>query len=167
MRVTGRTRVNRRITALRDLAKLTVEDMRAMTGRVDQQFRTNERRLFSTEGDSGGPRWKKLTPKYKKRKERLVGRRKIMVFSGRTRKAATRAGGEHVAEFSVRPAIIKVGVRGRAAELGGYHRNTRDIIQMTRRQARGLHSKVREYLVGTKLKRIERALLAGARAMSR
>ena len=80
-------------------------DMDRMLRKLDMIFRKYERRLFSTEGASGGRKWKALSPAYAKWKRRHARGRKIMVLGKREgkslRKSLTMVGGDHTARWTI------------------------------------------------------------------
>ena len=137
------TRVNPRIRLLSDLFDLDAREMKVMTTEVDKQFRKNMKRLFATEGASGGKRWKRLTPKYAKRKRKKRRGRKILVYNRDMRDSITNAGHrDHVAEFSLNPPYVEVGTNSDIARYhaeGGGRLPVRNPIQQTDSQKRRYH----------------------------
>ena len=157
MKFSATVRTNPRIKSLEDLAKLDRRDMETMTKAIDSQFRSDERRLFATEGASGGKRWPKLSPAYARRKKKKYPGRKILVRKGPLRKSLTTKNAEHIAEWSLQPrATITVGTKN---PLGRFHVKRRDPIQQTTRQARMMRGLIWRHL-NMKRARVERVLKA-------
>ena len=161
---------NPRIHELHKVLEMTVRDMTEMTKGIDQKFRANEKRLFATEGSSGGQKWPALSKKYAKAKLKQVGRRRIMQRSGRLRKGLTIKGHpDHVARHS--SGRVKIGVK---SALPAHHGSVagrqnprlpkRDVFQMTGRQRRQYYDVVFDRFA-TKRKQFERAMRAGRAAM--
>ena len=164
-------RANPRIRALDEVLKLSKRDLDRMTNEVDKLFRRNEKRLFATQGSSGGARWRKLSKAYAKQKRKTHPGRKIMTRTGRLRRGLTLKGdSDHIARH--RLGRIQIGVR---SALPAYHGSVRgrknprlpkrDVLQSTPRQKREYLRSVSDYLVGVKLKRAARALRAGRAAL--
>ncbi len=63
---------NPRIKDLPQMLQLDAADMRRLTLALDRQFVKNEKRLFASEGASGGGRWAPLSPDYAERKTRML-----------------------------------------------------------------------------------------------
>lgn len=164
-------RANPRIRSLAEVFELTIADMNRVTGQVDRQFVANEKRLFATEGSSGGKKWKPLSPKSAKAKRRRYPGRKIMQRTGQLRKGlTTKSHPDHVARHANNK--IKIGVRnpvaayhGAVRGLGNPRLPVRNVMQMTVKQRRMYYRTVSDYLVNVKLKRAQRALAAGAAFM--
>jgi len=167
-------KVNPRIKSLGDLAKWTPPELRTVRDRIDAQFRTNERRLFASEGASGGGRWLPNKEPYRTFK-RKRGKRKVMQFDGDLRKGLTQKGHrDHVATFGNTPKrgpFVRVGTRNvvaafHAPAINNPLRNkslpVRDPLQMTHAQERTLVGVWAEYMIKTKLPRIFRVLQASA-----
>ena len=122
--------VNPEIKHLSEVFKLDARDMKRMTTSVDRKFRENERRQFSSEGSSGGRKWKRLAKSTLDAKKRARGGRrrakarvglgadvtgqaaasllagpislKIMQRTGKLRKGLTqKSHPDHVANFSI------------------------------------------------------------------
>lgn len=167
--------VNPRIKSLEQALRLTATDMQAMLTPVDTKFRTLERRLFATEGASGGARWRRLSPKYAKQKRRTHPGRKVMQKTGGLRRSLTQKGADHVARYtlSASRARLKVGTTNVLAAYhgaaGAAYRNPRlpkrDVMQMTPQQRRLYYKIVKDYLVDVKLKRAMKALRIGRQEM--
>lgn len=137
--------VNPRIDDIRKVVEMTRGDLSKMTTQMDILFRKNEKRLFNTEGSSGGRKWPKLSPRYKKQKRKKFPGRKIMVATGRLRKGLTvKSHPDHIARHT--KDSIKIGV---ANVLPAYHGSVkgrknprlpkRDVFQMTPKQRRSYY----------------------------
>lgn len=64
---------------------------------IDERFRLVENEIFTTEGGAGfHGRWPALSDKYRAWKEKHFPGRKIMVRTGRLKRALTKKGGEHI-----------------------------------------------------------------------
>lgn len=71
----SKVRVNKRFLAHPEfLLTLQPSELDAMAFAIDDGFRANERKLFQTEGSSGGGRWAPLSPAYAYRKDLLFGK---------------------------------------------------------------------------------------------
>jgi phage gpG-like protein len=166
-RVTVET--NPRLRDLRTALRLDQSDMQEILRLVDDRFVTNERRLFATEGSSGGSKWAPLDPKYKKAKQKKFPGRKVMSRSGALRKSLTNKGDtDHVATYQMtKPQAVMVGTKNKVAayHIKGRHnkgqpKHTRDTLQHTEQQKRALTGEVRRFLIDTKLERVRRAMSA-------
>lgn len=80
-------------------------DMNRMARDIDKLFRKNERRLFSTEGASGGEKWEALSPRYGAWKRRVARGRKILVLGRRSKLFK----GQKVSTGSIRESLTKAG----------------------------------------------------------
>jgi len=168
-------RANPRIKSLEEVFQLNGRDMKTMATRVDMKFRENEKRLFKTEGRSGGRKWKRLNPAYAKAKRKAVGAKKIMQRTGRLRKGLTqKSHPDHLVRWSITSAgaFIRLGVSNPVAAWHGAVKGRqnprlpkRDVFQVTAKQRRRYFRILSDYLVKTKLKRVRRALRAGRAAM--
>ena len=117
---------------------------KAVVGRaeteVDKRFRKHEKRLFATEGASGGTRWQALSDAYRKWKARKFPGRKILTLLGDMRDAFTKAGGDHVSRSFRTGGEWKIQV-GANTEKGFWHATgagnlpVRPPIQTTESQA--------------------------------
>lgn len=76
---------NPRIRSIQDIASVDGLFMRTCLVKVDQKFRDNESKLFTSEGSSGGSRWRALSPEYARRKAGM--RRRDLVESKRFKTA--------------------------------------------------------------------------------
>lgn len=160
MKARFHSEVNPRVKDMASLMKLTQRDMNDMATAVDIQFAKHEKRLFATEGSSGGAKWRPLSDSYAKAKARKFPGRKILQRVGRLRKGLSNVNdSDHVKTTRLKPrATIEVGTRN---IVGAYqHDMGRDPLQQTRRQERRLFEKVAEYLAEVKLDRLRRALAA-------
>ncbi len=151
--------VNPRIRTLPQLMKLDQRDMGTMLGIVDLEFTRNEKRLFSTEGTSGGRAWKPLSTAYARAKARAFPGRKIMQRTGKLRQGLTQQShADHVKFTKLKPrATITVGTDNQVA---AFHIPARDTLQHTPRQERKYYALVSDYLVNVKLARVKRVLAA-------
>jgi len=146
---------------------LTAEDLNPMLRDVDKMFARNMRRLFSTQGGSGGPEWQALSPRYKAWKDRAFPGRKILSLRGKLRRSlASRSSTDHVARWTLKPrARLIVGTSVRYAAYhapGGLHNPklpVRDPLQHTAPQSREYKDAVRRQLK-RKLARLGRVLAA-------
>lgn len=152
--------VNPRIKTLGQAVRTDAQFMSQVRVRVDEEFRANEKRLFSSEGNSGGPRWAPLSPEYAKRKaglrrrdlrqsrlQRGLGFRRRITIAGRTILVLGGSMRDSFTQPSSRNHISRV--VGRTIELGSsdplahYHfagegrLPRRDPIQHTDEQKRG------------------------------
>ncbi len=168
-------RANPRIKEIGKLLDLDAGDMRAMTTKMDMLFRKNEKRLFATEGSSGGVKWKPLKKATLDAKKRKGLSSKIMQRTGRLRKGLTAKGhGDHIAKWSGlgSKARIKIGVQSILPVYHGAVRGRRknpklprrSVFQMTIKQRRGYYQ-VLFNRFDLKRKRFMRALAAGAATM--
>jgi len=176
MEATFHAEVNPRIKKLTDLFDLNMQDMRSIKTMVDIEFVKKERKLFATEGASGGAKWKPLSPAYAKRKKRKKPGRKILAYEGDLRRGLTgRRHADHVARYSLTKtrAVVTVGTKNPIASYHapGYLHNpqlpVRDPIQLTRRQELDYTKIVRRYFVEVKMDRAVRALLSWGKAARR
>ena len=164
-------RANPKITALSEVLELSVANMNTMTASVDKQFRVNEKRLFATEGGSGGQKWKPLKKATKDAKKRLGLSSRIMQRTGNLRKGLTQKNHpDHVARHANKQ--IKVGVQSPLPVYHGAVRSIpknprlprRSVFQMTAPQRRGYYKIVSDYIINVKLRRILRAKLDQGKA---
>lgn len=137
-----------RVMSLRESFRLTSPEAKDILRSLDSLFVREEKKLFSSEGSSGGSKWKALDPAYAKQKKRalggalrqmrsenrsigrMTGRRprtpslksanKILQFTGEMADSFRKLKHpDHVATFSLRPRILfKLGSRN---ELAQYH----------------------------------------------
>ena len=114
--------------------------MKSVEKAVDADFKRNERKLFSSEGSSGGPTWPPI-PKdspYGKWKQKRYPGRKVMQRKGDLRRSLTQKGGDHVARtFKVGNWKGQWGTKDAKAL---WHRDAarrRDTLQHTDEQWRG------------------------------
>ena len=158
---------------------------------VDSRFRAHEKRLFRTEGAEGGPPWQRLSPEYKRRKDRLFAKarayrraiakarggkvrgslgaeNKVLQLTGDLKRALSEMGGLHIVEtFRVGLSwIIRVGASG--PPYGRYHEEgdgvpTRHPMQHTEFQRRLYLGDVRRRLIPHLMRRM-RVLQAWRRA---
>ncbi len=163
--------VNPAIRRVKDILVLNQKDMNTMARRVDIKFRPNERKLFSTQGASGGRRWKPLSPAYKKWKRKKRPGRKIMTFDGKLRDSLTKKGFLHVAIGFLRrnKGFIQVGTHDiKAAWHGPPNRlknpvlPTRDVLQQTPAQIDQYRQEIWK-VMRAKFERAKRAIAKGAR----
>lgn len=167
--------VNPAIFRVKDILVINQKDMNKMAKRVDIKFRANERRLFSTQGSSGGRRWKPLNPGYRKWKRKKRPGRKIMTFDGKLRDSLTKKGFLHVAIGFMkrglfgRKGFIQVGTHDiKAAWHGPPNRlknsilPTRDVLQQTPQQIDQYRQEIWKVMRG-KFERARRAIAKGAR----
>lgn len=112
--------LNPRIRDLPDLFNIPKATAKSARVAVDKVFRAHEKTLFSTEGQSGGPRWQELSPAYRAWKEKHFPGRRILTLTSEMRKAFSQQGGDHIAqEFRVNKQwTIRVGAR---SEKGFWH----------------------------------------------
>jgi len=95
---------------LRELGAFDQQNLEAdLLPRVGVVFRRQERRLFASEGASGGPPWRELDPDYARRKAVDWPGRKILAASGQLRQDLT---SESSPDY-----IQEVELRGREAHL--------------------------------------------------
>jgi len=162
--------VNPRLKSLDEAVKLQFAEVKTIALDIDKRFRANERKLFATEGASGGSPWKPLSEKYRKRKKKKKPGRKIMAFSGATRKSLTTKGSGHVLRYNAKPrARIDVGTSHitPAYHLEGPLKNPnvpeRDTLQTTDEQFAGYRDIISRYLRRTKWPRVQTIMNAWAR----
>ena len=161
MQFTGKVEVNPRFRTISRLMDLDRKDLGEILKAVDFQFRENERRLFATEGTSGGSKWQRLSSKYAAIKARRFPGRKILAARGTLRKDLTTKSGRHLAFVSMKPPSVTVGADN---EIGRHHSRglaplpRRNPIQMTNRQRKRFHAIVKRWLTDVKLGRVKRAL---------
>ncbi len=146
-----------------------------MTKRVGVRFRKNERRLFTSQGSSGGSPWKVLTQDYRKWKKKVRPGKKIMVFDGGLRRSLTRATEPSYVQFSIfskrGDSKIVVGTKDvKAAWHGPKSGNplanpnlpVRDVLAHTGKQIREYGLKDVWPVMEAKFERATRAISAGA-----
>ena len=160
-------RVNPTIHQIDDILDLTAKDMKQLTTKIDARFRANERELFSTEGSSGGVKWRPLkAATLAAKKRRAAGVRgirkrgfsiplastslKIMQRTGELRKGLTRKSHpDHVVRWVLSAGVTTISI-GVKSPLPVYHgavrgraRNSklprRSVFQMKPRQRRGYY----------------------------
>ncbi len=161
MRARFTSEVNPRVKTLPEMMKLDMRDMNVMAGWVDLEFTRAEKRLFASEGASGGPKWqvKDAAKLLREKVRRGFPGRKIMQRTGKLRRGLTQQGhADHVRESVLRPrATIQVGTRNVVA---AHHVSIRDTLQSTRQQDRKYTELIRDYLENVKLERVKRVLSA-------
>jgi len=162
------SRVNPDLKDIDEAIALQRADMNSMTKKVDQAFRANERKLFSTEGAFGGPKWPKPIHKaYRKWKLKKYGSRKTMVLTGETRKSLTSKGGKHVARYNMRPRTRIV--LGTTVKTPAYHiadsplKNpkiaaNRDVMQHSEGQYQHYMDLIAEYYREVKMPQVRKIL---------
>jgi len=170
------SRVNPAIKQLDDILKLTFSDMTKLTADMDTLFVKNERRLFDTEGASGGVKWKKLKKATRDAKKRRGQSLKIMQRTGELRKGlSVKTHPDHVAKWSMagsRHARIRIGVQSILPVYHGAVRGRRknpklprrSVFQMKPAQRRGYY-KILFKRFDLKRKQWQRAMRAGAQTM--
>jgi len=170
-------RVNPAINQIDDILDLTVSDMKQLTALVDALFVKNEKRLFTTEGSSGGVKWKKLKKATRDAKKRAGLSQKIMQRTGELRKGLSVKGHpDHVAKwFGLGDkARIQIGVRNILPVYHGAVRGRRknprlprrSVFQMKPRQRKGYHAILFKRF-DLKRKQWQRAAQRGAASMRR
>jgi hypothetical protein len=172
------TKVNPRMKDLRKmLTEWQVAELKVVRDQMDYRFTRNEKRLFATEGATGGRKWPPLDPEYAKQKRRTHSNRKIMQRSGKTRQQfVNKSNPAHVAIYSTKPRPSVT--LGADSEVAAYHIKPkprlpnpaynprmpdRDVMQMTRKQERGLVQIAQDYIAEVKLPRVQRVLAAWQR----
>lgn len=162
--------LNPRVRDLRRMLQLDTHDMRVMAGLCDTRFRSNEAKLFASEGSSGGERWRALSTAYAKQKRRRFPGRKILAQSGSLRRSLTNLGADHWARWVLKPvAVITLGTLHPVAVYhapGPRHNSAlpvRDPIQHTPGQMHEYLGVIRAYFTREKLARATRALAAWRR----
>ncbi len=186
--------VNPAMSKLHKILELNRDDMKKMTVSMDTLFVKNEKRLFATEGSSGGVKWKKLKPEtLKAKKRRATGVRKIkrrgfsipltgtslkiMQRTGRLRKGlSVKKDPDHVVRFSLvsRSAWIGIGVKSILPVYHGAVRGRRknpklprrSVFQMKPQQRRGYYQVLFKRF-DLKRKQWMRSIRAGRAAMRR
>ncbi len=172
--------VSRKVRTLPELMALDKDDVKTITGWMDTRFVKNEKKLFTSEGSSGGRKWAALSPRYKKRKRKIRAKGgkkslgKIMQLTGDLRKTLVNKGDDgHVAFGTVKPSVvISLGTRDRKAAWHGptrFHNlrlPNRDVLQHTNEQLKGYLMLAADYFTSTKLPRVRRALTARTRLRS-
>jgi hypothetical protein len=123
-----------RVKRLEELVKLKKADYTKLGKAVDKVFVANERKLFATEGVSGGSKWQKLSDDYLTRKRRHYKTQKILTMKGDMRKALT--GKNHPDHwrmaYKVQTGLIRV-------EVGIVDDLRNPIVQRTKAHAIGAH----------------------------
>ncbi len=150
------------IKSFDEAMKLTVADMKKMTAKVDTLFVRTEKRLFATEGASGGRPWKKLKKATRDAKRRAGLSKKIMQRTGELRRGLTVKGHpDHVAKWANlgSDARIEMGVQSILPVYHGAVRGQRNprlprrsVFQITAPQRRAYFQVVTDQLV-SKLRR--------------
>ncbi|MCP3979699.1 MAG: hypothetical protein GY716_10290 [bacterium] len=105
--------------------------------RVDYRFRTNEAKLFESEGRSGGGRWAPLKRSYWLRKRKLRPGETILRFDGHLERGLAEEGGDHIAEY--RNGVLHLGTRDPVAGYafdGSEHVRKRNPIKHSQEQER-------------------------------
>ncbi len=165
--------VNPAMSELHKIVELNRDDMKKLTVSMDTLFVKNEKRLFATEGSSGGPKWKPLNKKYAKAKRSKPGvSNKIMQASGRLRKGLSVKGDkDHVAR-AMGLTAIGLGVKNILPVYHGAVRGRRknpklprrSVFQMKPKQRRGYYQILFKRL-DLKHKQWMRSIRAGRAAM--
>jgi len=149
--IRARAKLNPRVKNLADMFMPTKDAIADGLEEMGIEFRKQERRIFSSEGSSGGGRWQSLSPSYAKRKRRLRPGRKILVWDGDLRKSLTRRGGEHIQRsYRSRRWVLSVGTSNRVAEYhetGGGNLPRRSFMDRPRRKELALLAAVRRGFV--------------------
>ena len=140
--------MNPELSKLGKIVIMNRDDMKKMTFSMDTLFIKNERRLFATEGSSGGVKWKKLSKAYSKAKRSDPKRsNKIMQSSGRLRRGlAVKGDKDHVAR-SIGLTAMVFGVKNILPVYHGAVRGSRknpklprrSVFQMKPKQRRGYY----------------------------
>jgi hypothetical protein len=158
-----------RIRSVADAFALSKADMDTLVDAADVQFTRNEKRLFSTEGSSGGDKW---PPLKRPRSPKKYRRKKIMQRTGVLRKSlVNRNDPLHVAFGVLKPrAAITLGTNDTKA---AYHIDAsplknpnlpqRDTLQQTERQENRYLKIYADYFREVKLPQIARLLQASRR----
>ncbi len=169
--------VNPRIKKLKELMALDAKTMAAIARDIDIQFVKNERRLFATEGASGGPKWITYqSVPYERFKKRVRPGRKLMVFDGDLRKTLTnRNAPGHALSWTLKPRpSVSVGTNDiKAAWHGPKAGNplanprlpVRDVLQHTPKTEAKYYASIRRTFKFKK-ERVERALAAWPKSAS-
>ena len=176
--------------------KLDRKDLMEILKPFDERFRRDEKRLFGSEGRTGGATWKPLSPEYAKAKAGRFGKgrkgakifrsktrtvrttggvfkitsQRILQATGKLRRSLTMKRGRHLAFVSMNPPSLTVGAQSR---IGGFHQAgagklpKRDPMQQTTGQQKRLHKVVKDWLVNVKLKRFQDALLQASKTLAR
>ncbi len=110
--------------------------------RVRQAFYRIQKEQFGSEGGTGASgKWKPLTPKYAKVKQRKYGNKPINQATGRLYKSLTQAGGESTFEEQATTMTI-----GSNTPYAGYVQKARPIIDLTPDQEKKLLEPVERYV---------------------
>lgn len=135
-----RVRVNPAVSRIAKEIKFDLPEWTRVAEKVDRAFARDSRRLFATEGRSGGAKWRKLSDAYAKAKRKTHPGRKILTRDGELRDSLGHVGNEnHSLKFGLRPRpFIDVGTEIPYAvyhQKGSGRLPKRNPIQRTRRQA--------------------------------
>lgn len=169
MRIRKTIHLNPRARNLDQLLNIDKPVATSVVGQVDSRwFRPHEIQLFATEGQSGGEKWQKLSPRYAKWKLKRFRGRRILVRSGKMRKAfVTRSSPEHVADAFRLPGsgwTLRFGARNKVAQYhktGSHVMPSRPPILVTSSGLSEAYRAVREAI----LPHILRAITAKARSI--
>ncbi len=166
--------INPAVPKLAELFALNTKDMVQLARHIDLEFSKQEKRLFTTEGGSGGPKWPALSDRYKKAKKRRCRFKKLMVCSGELRRSLTTTIDKgHTKSWSLKPnPQVTVGTKVKTALYhipGNPLKNPklpdRDVLQFNQVGADKYEKVVFDYFKNVKIARIIRGLKAGAISM--
>ena len=131
---------------MEEALKMKTSDLKKMSVQMDRVFVKNEKRLFASEGSSGGSKWKPLSAAYAKAKKKRFPGAKIMQRSRTLKRGLTvLSHPDHVVRIhnSVFRQSIGLGTTNIVAKYhgalkGGAGMNTRlprrNVLQMTTKQ---------------------------------
>lgn len=154
-------KVNPRIKEMEQMLTLQQRDVAEMLKKTDRRFTGNMRRLFATQGASGGESWRPLSARYKRWKDRHYPGRKIMARTGKLRRSlGSKSDSRHFARAFLQPrATLKMGTTVRYA---AYHVDDRDPLAHTARQMLEYTNDV-QLVLRAKLRRVRREMAAASR----
>lgn len=159
-----------RVRSAADLLTITLGDLQGpILTRVAQVHRSQERRIFASEGTEGRfGRWPALSPDYAKRKKKLRPGRKILVWSGDMKdRFITPSRPENVEEFVPR-GLGGTFRLGAVSEIAGYHFRggsslpMRDMVTKTREQVLACWQAIVTWYQKERIPQAQRALRTGA-----
>jgi len=137
-------------------------ELEKVSNKINSAFMRNEKKLFASEGVSGGSKWKALSPRYAAAKRRKFGKKKIMVRTGTLRRSLTTKASSHIIRYTMDPNTIEFGTKiGYAAyhikKKGNPHYNPRlphrDTLQHRRKQVNEYRQVIWDYITGPKMRR--------------
>lgn len=149
-------------------------ELKKMAELCDVAFLAHEKKLFASEGASGGERWNPLSEQYRRWKKRHYPGRKILSLTGKLRKSLTqmeKTNPDHIGYGAFEPLpTINLGTSDKKAAWhyeGNAHLPKRDPIQHKTSDEQRYLDLLSGYMIDVKLKRVARQLARGSAFMAR